>query len=322
MFTSRSAFTLVLGALAGFAGVGCGPVFKASLQVQVVTADLQPQIGVANATLTFKQADKIVATQTTNPLGATTISPSQASLTQGVYTLSVSAPGYTTYETLITVGATNNVSLTGMNPIRLHLNAPALVFKTFSGSTANPVPQPASVTVAAQPPFTGATVQTSSQYATVIVPNLQPSTNYPYIVSSTSQGFQPVMATVMTGSGNTFTPVNVLLSPPTPLTVEFDTSFASLNGDFVASQATVTLSDSAGDTLPSITPSTLVTQPPVSYYSGTLELLPGTYSYSASFPQFNGATVTGRFTVPTSSATNVVVSIVYNPAATNTLNLP
>src|SRR5262249_24847795 len=144
----------------------------------------------------------------------------------------------------------------------------------------------------AQPSFQGDTViygPSLSPYATVIVPNLQPSTSYPYTVTPIAPGFLTVNGpppAATTSTDNSFTQVFLLLSPATVnVTVEFDTSAFDprVVGPTLGTEAIVGITP--GNL--SVTTKPPSSPPPWTYYSGTLTLQTNTtYQYSALFTQF------------------------------------
>jgi hypothetical protein len=309
---------LLLSAL--LSGAGCR---VNSLRVAVVAADTQ--LPVAGATVTLSKGQMALPPQTTDDSGQTTFQPAPP----GKDDIAVSAAGYADASTTVSA----DPGLVSSVRVALTRTAPALVFHTFSGSTANPAAQAASVQVSlgSQSVFTGSTTTVGNPgYDAVTVPNLKPSATYTYTVSAS--GFASITGTKTTNADATATEVDVLLLPPT-VNVEVQTSVLSPGaaGSTMGSAAVVTI------TAPDGTITTVTTlNPPVGPTNAsydlasppTVPLAPNTtYQYSALFTQYGGAPgnpVTGTITPQAGSANSgpFVKSIVYDPAAGRTSSTP
>ena len=218
MFTRRWALLFAIG-LVNCTGCQSPNVFLDVLVVAADTGDTpSTQLPVNNANVTLTFADGSSTTQQTDSTGNTSFRlaiPGTSRQTTPV-SISVTAPGYQD------VGAVNvsqfNVNQTTTLTVPMHFSAPAIVFHTSTGSSANPVAQVADVQVSqgGRTIFSGTTTTVAgiSTYAGLVVPNLPtppPTTPYSYIVSA--QGFQTANGTVTTHADATAVPVDVLLVP-------------------------------------------------------------------------------------------------------------
>jgi hypothetical protein len=196
--------------------------------------------------------------------------------------------------------------------VPLTINAPALVFHTFTGSPQIAQRASLGITLPDGTVVTFITTDTGNGFAAATVPNLAAGTTFPYAVSA--PGFVPVTGSAQTptaGSGTFITEVDVPLTPLPTVDVEFRTT-----SDLLARVGPI-----GAPAVVTITPGnfSVTTQPvagTITFDSGTI---PGlqvgtTYSYSADFTQL-GLTATGTF-VPTSPSPFVVNISATTPVTT------